>query len=504
MTGAVPAPEPRCSPAAAWRRWSDPAALVLVLAVALGMRLAFVGADPPIFLTTDSLTYALPAQHLATGQGFDLSLRRTPGYPLLLGTLWSLFGVSFQPVVYLQHLLGVATAGLTWLLGRISINRVVALLGGLLVALSGPQIIYEHYAMTEALFTFELIASLVALAMALQHGRTRRWVVVGLLFGLCALTRPIGQIFPLLAPLAVLLQGGGRAAVRPAGRAAVLVAIGFAVIVLPWMGRNQLVGGELTGSAALGKTLFGRITRHDDGLRFDLPPAGRPETDPLRARARAVARQAAQDDTSRGSLVHERLIREFGYTEAQAYNVMRDVALEVLLAQPLYYLQSSLRGTVELFRGQEEPLRLHLQRLAVDRLRRDWQQRPELAGLLPPPVPPEVRWLRLERASWLVRLWEPSSDQVAPALGLLFLVGTAALWLRPGWRRARPLPLLVIGVLLLSAFLDGPVPRFRYPLDPAIGLLASAGLVALVQLGRRMLAGRRVALGRRARTLESR
>jgi hypothetical protein len=127
-------------------------------------------------------------------------------------------------------------------------------------------------------------------------------------------------------------------------RATLLVVLGFALALLPWMLRNQLVGGELTGSSALGKTLFGRITRHDDGFRFDLPPAGPPETDPRRAEARAMARQAAQDDVSRGSLVHQRLVSEFGYSEAQAYNVMRDVALEVLLAQPGYYVRSSLSG----------------------------------------------------------------------------------------------------------------------------------------------------------------
>jgi hypothetical protein len=34
-------------------------------------------------------------------------------------------------------------------------------------------------------------------------------------------------------------------------------------------------------------------------------------------------------------------------------------------------------------------------------------------------------------------------------------------------------------LLALSAFLDGPVPRFRYPLDPFIGLTEAAGLLAV-------------------------
>lgn len=470
--------------------------LLLVLASALAMRLVFLSDGPPVFLTTDSITYALPASHLAHGQGFDLSLRRTPGYPLFLAAVWAVFGDDLRPVAYIQHLLGVATSALTWLLGRLVFGRLPALLGGLAVALSGPQIIYEHYLMTESLFTLLLVLSMLALVGALARGSGRLYVLTGLMFGLCALTRPVGQVLPLLVPLAALF--GGVPAVRRVGpaargrlvaRATLLALVGFSLVVLPWMARNWLAGGELTGSSALGKTLFGRITRHederstrrDDRLRFDLPPAGLPEMDPRRAEARAIVRQAAREDTSRGSLVHERLVREFGYSEAQAYNVMRDAALEVLLAQPDYWVRSSLHGAFELFLGDEEPLREHLARLANARLRSDWSASggPELISMLPPPVTEAERQQTLARSSRLVRLYQPSHNLVAPVLGALFLLGALAVLLRPVWRAALPLPLLVIPVLLLSAFLDGPVPRFRYPLDPLLALTAAAGLLAL-------------------------
>ena len=37
-------------------------------------------------------------------------------------------------------------------------------------------------------------------------------------------------------------------------------------------------------------------------------------------------------------------------------------------------------------------------------------------------------------------------------------------------------------VLVLSAFLDGPVPRFRYPVDPLIVLTMAGGLSAAIGL----------------------
>jgi hypothetical protein len=179
-------------------------------------------------------------------------------------------------------------------------------------------------------------------------------------------------------------------------------------------------------------------------------------------------------------------MREFGYSEAQAYNVMRDVALEVLLAQPDYFVRSSLGHVVTLFRGQEEPLRVHLARLANSRLREDWEAHPELAPLLPAPVTPEERGRTLRSAIDVVRVYEPSEPRVAPVLAVLFVVGGLAILLRPAWQAAAPLPLVVLAVVVLSAFLDGPVPRFRYPVDPFISLTAAAGLLAVLQLVRSM------------------
>jgi hypothetical protein len=93
----------------------------------------------------------------------------------------------------------------------------------------------------------------------------------------------------------------------------------------------------------------------------------------------------------------------------------------------------------------------------------------------------------MEQATGLVRLYEPSSRENGPLLGLLFLAGTAASVSRPTWRVGLALPLTVLTVLVLSAFLDGPVPRFRYPLDPLIALVAAAGLLSLAVGARTLL-----------------
>ena len=450
------------------------------------MRLVFVSSNPPALVTTDSITYVQPALSLANGQGFDLTLRRTPGYPLFLAGVLALSASNLSLAALAQHLLGVATIVATYWLGVFSFGRLSGLVGGFTVALSGPQLIYEHYLMTEPLFTLVLVLSLLGLVAAARRNDSHLYLLSGALFGACALIRPIGQLFLIFVPLTALLAARD---LRRALSVTVLAGVGFAVVLLPWMARNYAVGGSFTSSTALGKTLFGRITRHDDGLRFDLPSVGPAASDPVRASALEFARQAAENDASRGSLVHAQLMRDYGYSEAQAYAVMRDAALEVLLAQPDYWLASSAAGAVQLLLGKEEPLREHFARLSVDRLRNDWRDA-GLASLLPAEVRPEARGVQHNQAVWVSRLYEPSRQPQSAILAILLAVGTIATFWQAQWRLALGLPLLVICVLASSALLDGPVPRFRYPLDPVIAIVATAGGLALLHMARRLLRSR--------------
>src|SRR5438270_787976 len=80
------------------------------------------------------------------------------------------------------------------------------LVAGLMAALSGPLIIYEHYLMSEALFTLVLTLALLALVVAVRRP-TRAWLLVaGGAVALSGLTRPIGQaVVPIGLGLPLLL-----------------------------------------------------------------------------------------------------------------------------------------------------------------------------------------------------------------------------------------------------------------------------------------------------------
>src|SRR5262245_34882015 len=131
------------APLAAVRRHPDAAALTAIGVLAALLRLAFLY-RVPVILTGDSQSHFLPGYDLAFGYEFEPELRRPPGYALFAAGSILLFGEELRALVFVQQLLGVVTALLTYLLGRLTFGpvggRVVGLIGGLLVALNGALI----------------------------------------------------------------------------------------------------------------------------------------------------------------------------------------------------------------------------------------------------------------------------------------------------------------------------------------------------------------------------
>src|SRR5438876_3863667 len=104
------------------RRHPDALCLVLVVLAALAFKLGFA-LRIPAFIAKDSQAYFLPAYDLVHGGQFELGLRRTPGYPLFLAGALGLVGDDLRGILLVQHLLGVATAALAFVLGRLTFGR---------------------------------------------------------------------------------------------------------------------------------------------------------------------------------------------------------------------------------------------------------------------------------------------------------------------------------------------------------------------------------------------
>jgi 4-amino-4-deoxy-L-arabinose transferase-like glycosyltransferase len=439
-------------------------ALLAIGLLALFVRLAFAFRAPP-FVTNDSLSYLLPGFDLIHGSGFAPILKRPPLYPLFVGGVLGLLGEDLRALMLVQHLIGAATVLVTFGIGRLLFGTAGGLAAALLTALSGPLIVTEHYLMSEALFGFLLAAGLFAYfgGVHAQGLRRRVWLLAlaGALLGLAALTRPIAQ-------LVLLVLTGGLLYVLPRWRPALagvaaLVAL-FAVVVTPWMLRNQAVHATFAIAGGSGEGLAVRTIRYEQQFDFREPPGGDP--DRLLSRARRIYRDEAEEGSA--FELARRLREELAVSEIEAERLMRTIAVQAIVRQPDYYLLGAADMLVETFAGR--PVRLRQDWLPWRNIA--WEER--VQHLLPEPTAVEERsFVTAER---LATLYDPA--RVAPLLAVLALIGALA-GPRAGRREPLLVGLVVLLVLLAGAALIGVEWRYRYPLDPLINVLVAGGLVTL-------------------------
>ena len=122
-----PCPAPVTEPVRPNRATTSSGVLAAILGGAFALRLiVFLLAfrDPNRFYSPDGREYWALGQHFGDAFGnthstfFDLGLKRTPGYPAMIGSITALTGDRESVVVFVQILLSVATIALLYLLVR--------------------------------------------------------------------------------------------------------------------------------------------------------------------------------------------------------------------------------------------------------------------------------------------------------------------------------------------------------------------------------------------------
>lgn len=246
--------------------------LALVFALALGLRLSFLGsyerhhpqAQRPLI---DEASYEDWALEIAGGDWLgDEIFFQEPLYPYWLGSAYTLSGPELAARRHfarrLQAALGALGAVLCALLAARFVPRRWALVAGLALALHRPAIWMSGLLLKPNLF----LPLFVGLALALVATRARAgrgarlaWLGVGVLVGLGALLR--GNML-ILAPAFVLWPlaraGFERRPLRAEVPAALAVALGVVLALAPVALRNRAVGGELVlSTSGAGTNVFG-------------------------------------------------------------------------------------------------------------------------------------------------------------------------------------------------------------------------------------------------------
>jgi 4-amino-4-deoxy-L-arabinose transferase-like glycosyltransferase len=416
------------------RRWLAPA-VVLVLAAALLVRLAYMDATPRYELVHDALDYDGHAESIARGEGYSDTLAfgrpsafRPPGYTYFLGGVYKLAGVERAPEaerIRVGRIAGayVGTAGvaliglLAWQLWGAGIALAAMALGAVYV----PLVLVTESVMSESLFVVFMLGSLCAV---IAHRRSRRllpWAILsGLLAGLAILTRANALV--LLLPLALAAWDMPRWSVRALAPPVALVLVALLTLV-PWTIRNErTLHAFVPVSTQFGSALAG--TYND------------------------MARNDRENPASWRSLRHVPEYRDLmsrlrQTPEAVLEKRLRARALRYIADHPAYVATVAWWAT----------------RRTLDLAGRDWSRH-------------TASTISVDRT------WADRGVLCFWVFALLALAGAFT-------RRARAAPWYVwafpVLMFLSVVFIVVETPRYRTPLDPFIVLLATLALTAAVE-----------------------
>jgi 4-amino-4-deoxy-L-arabinose transferase-like glycosyltransferase len=167
---------------------------------------------------------------------------RTPVYPVFAGGFDLLGGPGL--IYAVQAFLHVLTVLCVYRLADRTFGERAAFFAALLIAIHPTLLMVNLQAMSETLFVFTLVLSVLVLHSAMTAGGGRwRYFAAGALLGVATMVRPAGLYLPLaLAVFALVARARTDGFRRAGGRAAALV-LGAAIWIAPWIIRNAVEFG---------------------------------------------------------------------------------------------------------------------------------------------------------------------------------------------------------------------------------------------------------------------
>lgn len=314
-------------------RGASRSSLAWTFVLALFIRLLYLaqmrGTPLGAALLGDEVLYEGWARRLAAGEtGVEGAYYQAPLYAWFLALLFQL-GAGFEAVKVVQAILSSAACALLHASGARWLGSSVGRVTGVLAAVQAPLMFHDlllQKTVLVSLLTATVLWGLVSwLDLGGEDGEGegqaggRRAMLhaagVGLALGLLAATRESAVV---LLPVVLVLAWR-----RPAagGTRAVLVASGaLALALLPWVVRNSVVAGELTGvTTNLGPNLFIGNNAAADGLYHSLVP-GRGYAGPEQEDARRIALASLAGEDGARTLTARGVSR---FWAARAFDWMR-------------------------------------------------------------------------------------------------------------------------------------------------------------------------------------
>ncbi|MCK9582757.1 MAG: glycosyltransferase family 39 protein [Endomicrobiales bacterium] len=224
--------------------------LVAIILVGFLLRLSFFMAakpwDPIIekekIIVSDAITYHEYAVNIVQNkiiaspdEFYDAF--RTPGYPLFIASVYSVFGVKPWVVLLFQIVLNILGLLLVFMLGNIIFkSSKISLIATFMCAIDPHMIMYCSYLLADILFTVVFLASITSFVYWLKERKLWYVLFAGLFLGIAVLVRPIAQYFIFVYIIIMLLDR--KIMFRIKSKAIICITVAFFFIISFWMVRN--------------------------------------------------------------------------------------------------------------------------------------------------------------------------------------------------------------------------------------------------------------------------
>jgi hypothetical protein len=195
-------------------------------------------------------------------------LGHPPGYSILVAVIFSLFGESDSALQIIQILADAAAAVLIFLIALALLNRRVATIAALLVAIA-PQFTYNSVLLLpDSLTVLPILLAVYFLVQAIKRPRLVTFIIAGALVGLsCWLRANALLLAPFMAAIIpILLERGKRL------RYALALVGGAILIIAPLTIRNYIVYDYfIPVSLGAGQTMLEGIADYDASGSLGIP-----------------------------------------------------------------------------------------------------------------------------------------------------------------------------------------------------------------------------------------
>lgn len=202
-------------------------------------------------LFPDERNYYLAGAKLLeeSGIGFFLTERSVWNGPLSIVWPW-LFGGDVAAVKLANLLLLLLSTLFCWRLAREFSGALGGMLAVLLCSLHPLFAVFGVSVLTEAPFTFCVLASVLLFVRGGSSGAVRSSILAGLLMGAACLFRPAPQYLPFLLILFLPFVS------KQLRRALLIFSASLLVVIVPWIVKNQLLFGVPSIASGSGAVLY--------------------------------------------------------------------------------------------------------------------------------------------------------------------------------------------------------------------------------------------------------